>query len=188
MNEKRVEDSLPATGAFPGYKFGRSLFLTWMNAMEEQANIWNAGWSKLVSGDYELKDFYQALGKSVEASAASLEHLRVRLTSSASPPWVSLSWPPGGAITVRLSRAVDSNHKLSLKLFRLGDPGGASGKRRSARPAAPVVVEASAQVSGTYAASVTLKPGQPAPGEYVGFLVSDQSSEPLAIATLIVSR
>ncbi len=176
MTEKPVEEWLPALGAFPGYKFGRSLFVAWMNVLEEQANIWNESWSRLASGDYELKDFYRALGKSVEASAAGMEQLRLRLASSSSPPWVTLPWPPGGGVPVRFKKAIDANHQLSAKLHLLGEKGGNS-------------LEASVKVTGASTATITLKPGKgAAEGAYFGFVVSDRCSEPLAIVTVLVTK
>lgn len=173
---KTVDQSLPPRGAFPGYKFGRSLFMSWMNALEEQANIWNDSWSKLISGNYELKDLYKALGKSVQASTESFEQMRLQLLStSASPPWVTLTWGSGASVNVRLRQVIDGTHELSLKLYRLGDGG--------------PPLEASAQPTGPYAATLALYPDERAKdGQYVGFLVSNKSSVPLAIASVLIDK
>jgi hypothetical protein len=173
---KTVDQSLPPLGAFPGYKFGRTLFMSWMNALEEQANIWNDNWSKLISGNYELKDFYGALSQSVQASAESFEQMRVQMmTSNASPPWVTLTWGSGASVTVRLKQMIDGTHQLSLKLYRLGDHG--------------PPIEANATASGPYTASLALSPDEPAKdGQYVGFLVSNKSSVPLAIASVLIDK
>lgn len=173
---KTVDQSLPPRGAFPGYKFGRSMFMSWMNALEEQANIWNESWSKLIGGNYELKDFYKALGRSVQASAENFEQMRVQLlATNASPPWVSLTWGSGASVSVRLKQMIDGTHQLSLKLYRLGDGG--------------PPLEASVQASGPYTATLALFPDDAAKdGQYVGFLVSNKSSVPLAIASVLIDK
>jgi len=173
---KTVDQSLPPRGAFPGYKFGRSMFMSWMNALEEQANIWNDSWSKLMGGSYELKDFYKALGKSVQASAENFEQMRIQLlATTASPPWVSLTWGSGASVSVRLKQMIDGTHQLSLKLYRLGDGG--------------PPLEANVQASGPYTATVALFPDDKAKdGQYVGFLVSNKSSVPLAIASVLIDK
>jgi hypothetical protein len=174
-DEKTVDSMLPPIGAFPGYKFGRSLFTAWMSALEEQANLWNDNWSKLVAGDYEFKDLYQALARSVQASIDSAEQIRLQLMSGGAPPWLTLIWGSGAPVRVRLTQMIDGTHVLSLNLYRLG--GGA-------KP-----LEASAQPAGAYAATVTLVPDDDVEdGQYVGFLVSDKCAEPLAITTVIVDR
>jgi hypothetical protein len=174
--EKTVDQSLPPLGAFPGYKFGRSLFMSWMTALEEQANIWNDSWSKLISGNYQFKDLYGALGKSIQASTASFEQMRLQLmATSALPLWVTLTWGSGANTTVRLRQMIDGTHQLSLKLYRLGD---------GAKP-----LEASAQAAGPYTVTLALYPdAKAADGQYVGFLVSNKSSEPLAIASVLVDK
>jgi hypothetical protein len=174
-DEKTVDSMLPPIGAFPGYKFGRSIFTAWMSALEEQANIWNDSWSQLISGNYDFKDFYQALGRSMQASVESAEQIRLQLMSGSTPPWQTLIWGSGAPVRVRLTQMIDGTHQLTLNLYKLG--GGA-------RP-----IEASAQPAGAYAATVTLVPSDAAEdGQYVGFLVSDKCAAPLAIASVIVDR
>jgi hypothetical protein len=167
----------PPVGSFPGYQLGKGLFVNWTNALQQQANIWNDNWLKLVGGTYEMKDWYQAIGKSLEAGAASVEQMALALGTPSSPPWVNV--PSASDVPVRVKQPLDDSHQLSVEhLTRLGDA------PKAADAKVPVL---SVTRTGDFTVSVSWQYDKKhAAGQYVGLLMSNKSAEPLAILTLLV--
>jgi hypothetical protein len=167
----------PPVGSFPGYQLGKGLFVNWANALQQQANIWNDNWLKLVGGTYEMNDWYQAVGKSLEAGAASFEQMTLALGTPSSPPWVNV--PSASDVPVRVKQPLDDSHHLSVEnLTRLGD---------APRPAGSEMPVLSLTRSGDFTVSVSWRYDKKhASGRYLGFLMSSKSAEPLAILTLLV--
>jgi hypothetical protein len=163
-------------GSFPGYQVGKGLFVNWANALQQQASIWNDNWVKLVGGTYEMKDWYQAVGKSMEAGAASVEQMTLALGTPSSPPWVNV--PSASDVPIRVKQPLDDSHELSVEhLTRLGDAPKVAGTKP----------DLSVTRTGDFTVSVSwqYKRGQGS-GQYLGLLMSNKYAEPLAILTLLV--
>jgi hypothetical protein len=175
-NSPKSKES-PPVGSFPGYQFGKSVFVNWANAVQQQASIWNDNWLKLVGGTYEMKDWYQAIGKSLEAGAASVEQMALALGTPSSPPWVNV--PSASDVPVRVKQPLDDSHRLSVEhLTRLGDA------TKTADAKMPVL---SVSRTGDFTVSVSWRYDKDhASGRYLGLLMSNKYAEPLAIMTLVV--
>lgn len=168
----------PPTGSFPGYQLGVQLFSNWSNAMLEHANIWDGVWSKLRSGDYEMKDWYQAVARSVNVTSATIEDaLRVVVGPSA-PPWVRLpSATEECPVKVRFRNDGKSQPKLSkLALLGAASQTALVGTARWDDDDDGIVL-----VSYTHQAEAE-------EGEYIGFVFLDPHPEPLAVVTVSVSK
>ncbi len=167
----------PPVGSFPGYQLGKSLFVNWANALQQQASIWNDNWLKLVAGTYEMKDWYGAVGKSLEASAASVEQMMLAVGTPSSPPWVNV--PSASDVPIRVKLPLDDSHQLSVEhLTRLGNEPKAAGAK---------VPTLSVTRTGDFTVSVSWQyDKKQAPGQYLGLLMSNKHGEPLAILTLLV--
>lgn len=184
MTEPDDPTKLPPTGAFPGYNLGRNLFVTWSNALQHQANIWNANWSKLLDGTYQMQDWYNAIAQSMQASASTVEQMFLMISSPSTPPWASLKWPPIPVkeVEVRLRQSIDlnSNETLSvLPMSRLGgDPPKGDLLHVEVRATGPNTVKLwLANTKEQYAVAA---------GQYIGFVVSDRVTEPLVIVNVSV--
>lgn len=176
MHDDQRDDpnDLPPRGSFPGYAFGKSLFLAWTNMLGQQANIWNDGWGKLVTGKYELKDFYQGLAKSIDASSAAWQELTLALGLPSSPPWVSV--PAATAVPVRIRHPIDNSHRISATpLVLLGTEKPEHSPELKVVPKDQYLVEVSWRRQKNFTH-----------GQYVGFVLSDRYSEPLAIITILM--
>jgi hypothetical protein len=176
MNDDKGNDpnDLPYRGSFPGYELGKGLFLAWTNALQQQANIFNDGWGKLVTGKYEMKDFYEAMAKSIDVSTAAFQQWTLAVGLPSSPPWVSV--PAATAVPVRIRHPIDNTHHVSATPLTL------LGKEKpEILPELKVVQkdEYSVEVSWQRQREFTR-------GQYVGFVMSDRYSEPLAIVTVLV--
>jgi hypothetical protein len=180
MTDSDDSTKLPPTGAFPGYNLGRNLFVTWSNALQHQANIWNANWTKLLDGTYEMKDWYSAIAQSLQGSSAAVEQMFSMISSPSTPPWASLKWPPTSEIEVRLRQSIDMNE--NLRVYPMSRLGGDEGKD-------PPIVEVKVTGANTVKLWLMSKDKQPAnvtPGQYIGFVVSERFAEPLVIVTVSV--
>jgi len=144
--------------------------------MLAHVNVWDGVWSKLKSGNYEMKDWYQAIAESVDLASTGAEELvQIIAGGPQGAPWVSFKWPAKETQSVRPRRTVDGKEVLKgeFELSQLGASHGNPVKAYARWEGSTVVISIDAN-------------SQPARGEYIGFVFCDKYAEPLAIITLYV--
>lgn len=169
---------IPPVGSFPGYKLGRSLFATWTNMLNQQADIWNTTWSALLSGDYKTGDYFSALAQSLKSSTSALEQSVHTLDRRDSPPWSRVRFNRAQSTEIRVGQSIDGYDKLTCTY--LSFPGPSAAER--GLPNISVT-----QVS-TYAAVVAFANEATAPpGEYLAVVTCRRYRQPLAVITVSIA-
>lgn len=165
----------PPTGSLPGVQRGSRLVSAWSKMLLAHVNVWDGVWSKLKSGNYEMKDWYQAIAQSVDlATAGADELMQIVAGGPQAAPWVSFKWPAKETQSVRPRLAVDGKELLRtpFALSKLGASNGTPAQAYASWEGSTLVVS----IEDVY----------PASGEYIGFVFCDKYAEPLAIITLYV--
>lgn len=161
---------------------GKNLVTIWARMLEQQAELWNENWKLIVGGNYEIKDWFKAVGKSLQISSSTMEQTMQAWSTTSPPPWASLAWPPNNEVPVTLKQPLGPRDQLTLTPFsRLGgDPPKGQGS------SIQIVIRQPS--SSVLALSVKNTPAEaPYPGQYIGFVVSSAHAEPLVILTVTVN-
>ena len=170
----------PPTGGFPF--FGRAVTLanTWNKTLVAQANLWNDQWTKMRSGKYQFKDWFDAVVRGSELTLdAAEEMISDALGMNPTPPWASLASNSKDELTLKLNVTLAPDDLLyAPKMSRLGDAADNSGlpqiavSRVAGRPKA-------LKVWMTDKSRDQIKTGQ-----YIGFVTRSTSPRPIAIVTV----
>ena len=178
MSDPKVPLTLPPTGSFPFYDEAVRLGKTWTQLWFDQGSIWNEQWSKLKENKYELKDWFSALARSTELTAAAVGDVFIQLTGDPTPPWASLSHDTSDYVPIRLRVSLNLNETVrvsDLSLLGNRQPGGPLPKVEVTR-----VKDEARLVKVTMAKPLADFPA----GQYIGFIMRSSSPEPIAIVTV----
>lgn len=88
------DESTERLGSFPGYEDAQRAFEAYFDQLRKQAELWNAAWAGMVSGELGPGELIRATARSVDSYYSfARDLLRAPLRSSVQPPpWVRLDW------------------------------------------------------------------------------------------------
>jgi hypothetical protein len=166
-------------GNFPGFTFALGVVEVWQRAMATQANIWNRSWQTMTSGNYQPKDYFEALTQTTEAMLTAGEEVLACVFDprrASGPVWVALSNLGPQEVRVNPPRPLVIDEALQLSpLSRLG---GGEGQ------APQVEVLSSGGMLVVYLPTGGAKGD---PGQYVGLVTSKrETGAPLAVVTVTI--